>query len=56
MKKIMIVDDEPDQIFTLKTMLESEKDEYELVGVEDGSKCLQLLKKGIHPILSYWTL
>ena len=49
MKKIMMVDDEPDQIYTLKKMLESESDEYELVGVESGMQCLQLLKNGEHP-------
>src|SRR4030042_3302948 len=49
MKKIMMVDDEPDQIYTLKKMLESESDEYELVGVESGMQCLQSLKNGEHP-------
>jgi len=49
MKKIMMVDDESDQIYTLKKMLESESDEYELVGVESGMQCLQLLKNGEHP-------
>jgi CheY-like chemotaxis protein len=44
MKKIMMVDDEPDQIYTMKKMLESESDEYDLVGVESGMQCLQLLK------------
>ena len=49
MKKIIMVDDEPDQIYILKKMLESELDEYELVGVESGMQCLQLLKNGEHP-------
>ena len=49
MKKILMVDDEPDQIFTLKKMLESESDKYELVGVESGMKCLQLLENGKYP-------
>jgi len=33
----------------LKKMLESESDEYELVGVESGMQCLQFLKNGEHP-------
>ncbi len=49
MKKIIMVDDELDQIFTLKKMLESRSKEYELIGVESGMQCLQLLKKGEIP-------
>ncbi len=49
MKKIIMVDDEPDQIYTLKKMLESESDEYELAGVESGMQCLQLLENGENP-------
>ncbi len=49
MKKIMMVDDEPDQIYTMKKMLESKSHEYELVGVESGMKCLQLLQKNEIP-------
>lgn len=45
----MMVDDEPDQIYTLKKMLESESDEYELVEAESGMQCLQLLKNGENP-------
>lgn len=49
MKKIMIVDDESDQIYTLRKILESVSDKYELVGAESGMQCLQLLKNGEIP-------
>ena len=49
MKKIMIVDDESDQIYTLRKILESVSDNYELVGAESGMQCLQLLKNGENP-------
>ena len=53
MKKIIMVDDEPDQIFTMKTMLESMSDEYELIGASNGCECLQLLKDGELPDLIF---
>ena len=53
MKKIMMVDDEPDQIFTMKTMLESRSDEYELIVANNGCECLQLLKDGELPDLIF---
>lgn len=49
MKKIMMVDDESDQIYTLKKILESESDKYEVVGVESGMQCLQILENGELP-------
>jgi putative two-component system response regulator len=51
MKKIMMVDDEPDQIYTMKKILKSKSDEYELIGVDNGPQCLQLLKNGELPDL-----
>lgn len=45
MKKIMIVDDEPDQIFTLKTALESSEERFSVVGANSGKECFRLLKK-----------
>lgn len=48
-----MVDDEPDQIFTMKTMLESMSDEYELIGASNGCECLQLLKDGELPDLIF---
>ena len=53
MKKILMVDDEADQIYTMKTLLEDSSDEYELIGVENGNKCLQLLKNGALPDLIF---
>jgi len=44
MKKIMVVDDDQDQISTLKYVLESPYNKYEVIGVNDGKQCLQLLK------------
>lgn len=52
MKKIMLVDDEQDQIFSIKTGFEQEyPKEYEIIGVESGKKCFQLLKKDVKPDL-----
>ena len=50
-KKIMVVDDEPDQIFTLKVSLENLDDEYEVIGANSGIKCLQILKNNQIPDL-----
>jgi CheY-like chemotaxis protein len=44
MVKIMVVDDDPDQISTVKYVLESLDKSYEVVGANDGTQCLQLLK------------
>ena len=41
-KKIMIVDDEPDILFTVSQMLEL--DGYEVIKCEDGKTCLQCLQ------------
>ena len=43
MKKIMVVDDDPDQISTLKYVLENVDNKYEVIGVNDGTQCLKLL-------------
>lgn len=51
MKKIMIVDDEPDQISTFKYVVESSKSDYEIISVNDGMQCLQLLKNDQIPDL-----
>jgi CheY-like chemotaxis protein len=46
MKKIMLVDDEEDQIFSIKTGFEQEyPNKYEIIGVESGKKCFELLEK-----------
>ena len=47
--KIMIVDDEPDVLSSLKTIFE--KHNYEVITVENGYKCLEELKKGFRGII-----
>lgn len=44
-KKILIVDDEEDQIQSIKLAMESLYDDFEIHGVTDGFKCLDYLKK-----------
>jgi len=52
MKRIMIVDDEPDQIFTVKQILADFNDEYEIISAESGMQCLDLLENnGIPDII-----
>jgi hypothetical protein len=51
MKTIMMVDDEPDQIFTVKNVLESSGGKYEVIGVNSGMQCLELLKDNRIPDL-----
>jgi CheY-like chemotaxis protein len=42
-KKIMIVDDNPDILLSIKNGLEDSV-EYKVIGVESGEKCLEILK------------
>ena len=52
MKKIMLVDDEQDQIFSIKTGFEQEyPKEYEIIPAESGKKCFELLEKNVYPDL-----
>jgi two-component system, OmpR family, response regulator VicR len=51
MKKIMIVDDEPDIIFSIKYGLENFSEEYKVIGAESGRECFELLKNGQMPDL-----
>ena len=52
MKKILLVDDEQDQIFGIKTALENTfQGEFEVIGAENGEKCLDFLKEGENPDL-----
>jgi len=44
-KKIIVVDDNPDIIISIKSGLEVLADDYEIIGVESGEKCLELLEK-----------
>ena len=48
-KKIMVIDDEPDQILTIKLILEDMSDKYEVIGANSGMQCLQLLKNNQIP-------
>jgi CheY-like chemotaxis protein len=43
-KKIMLVDDNPDLIYSIKKGLESLGDKYDIIGVEGGKQCLKMLK------------
>jgi len=51
MKKIMIVDDEPDLVFSIKYGLENFSEKYKVIGAESGHKCFELLKNGQIPDL-----
>ena len=51
MKKIMIVDDEPDQTLTVKQILEGSGDKYEVICADSGMQCLQLLEDNQIPDL-----
>ena len=48
-KKIMVVDDEPDQILTVKHVIEDLGDEYEVIGADSGEQCLEILKNNQIP-------
>ena len=47
--KIMVVDDEPDVLDSLKSILEHEN--YEVITVESGSECLKKLEDGFEGII-----
>lgn len=49
MKRIWIVDDEPDFRTLIRIMLS--KEGYEVREVEDGERCLKLLDEGVYPDL-----
>lgn len=48
-KKVMVVDDEPDILSSLKMILEHEN--YEVVTVENGVKCLEAIEKGFEGVV-----
>ena len=50
-KKILIVDDEPDQVFTVKKALEKIDGDYEIVSANSGMECLEILKNDNIPDL-----
>ena len=47
-KKILVVDDSPDQILSVRLIFEFE-DKYEVTCAKDGMECLDILKKGNIP-------
>ncbi len=49
MNRIMVVDDEPDQIVTLQYLFKNYDDKYELIGANSGEECIELLKQGKKP-------
>ena len=61
-KKVMIVDDEPDILISLKTVFERQN--YEVVTVSNGAECLDEIEKGFKgvilmdlmmPVMDGWT-
>jgi len=50
-KKIVVVDDEPDVAYTVKSNLKNFDENYEIICVDSGEKCLELLKKDQIPDL-----
>jgi DNA-binding response OmpR family regulator len=46
---ILVVDDNPDVIISLKTGLEDTTNMYQILGAENGQKCLEMLKNNINP-------
>ena len=51
MKKIMIVDDESDQIYVIKKSLEKAGGKYEIIPANSGAQCLEFLEKNQIPDL-----
>ena len=52
MKKILIVDDDQDQLFSLKTALENtHEDSFEVITAESGGECIEYLLQGASPNL-----
>ena len=43
-KKVMIVDDNPDIILSIKNVLEDSNSDYEVMCADSGKKCLELLE------------
>jgi len=47
-KTVLVVDDLPDQLFTVKATLE-QNDDFKVIGVANGEQCLDYLKQGMLP-------
>ncbi|HEC80941.1 MAG TPA: response regulator [Thermoplasmatales archaeon] len=50
-KRIMVVDDNPDVIYTVEQSLKALDGNYEVVGVESGMECFKFLKENEVPDL-----
>ena len=51
MKKIMVVDDEPDQVYAIKKSVEKAGGTYEIIPANSGAQCLEFLEKNQIPDL-----
>jgi len=49
MKTILVVDDNPDVLTSLKVGFEETSGDYQILMAEDGKKCLEMLKNNIKP-------
>ena len=49
MTKIMVVDDDPYQTFTIKKSLERIDESYEVIRADGGKQCLELMNQGVIP-------
>ena len=47
-KKIIVIDDLPDQLFTIKTSLEMDE-KFQVIGFETGEQCIKYLENGNIP-------
>ena len=50
-KKVLVVDDNPDVIFSVKNGLETLDNKYKIKGVESGKKCLEFLATEIPDLI-----
>jgi CheY-like chemotaxis protein len=50
-KKILIVDDEPDQVFTVQKSIEASSDEFEVFSATSGEQSIEFLQKHEPPDL-----
>ena len=49
MKRVMIVDDEPDVLLSLKTILQRQN--YDVITVSNGAECLKQIEKGFKGVV-----
>ena len=51
MKKIMAVDDDIDQLFTIKTIFEKENIGYKVITAKSGEECLELMQYDVPDLI-----